>query len=301
MKTPPYLKKGDKIVLLSPASKIKYKRVKPAINVYRSWGLNVQIGKHTFNEFYTFSAEATERKNDFQAVLDDESIKAIFCTRGGYGSIQIINGLDFSKFNQSPKWIVGYSDITVFHIYMNFVLEYESLHGLMSKDFYDYLLDNQYVESQRKLLFGENIMYKISSHKLNKPGKATGILVGGNLSTIISLLGTRYLNTIEGKILFIEDVGEHLYRLDRMMNQFKLSGILGKIKALIVGGMTKMKSKTEFGKNPIQIIDAITEEYNYPIVYNFPAGHQKKNYSLILGRKVFLKITKSITILSYKN
>ena len=295
--TPAYLTKGDKIGIVAPARKITSGELQPAIETLEKWGLKVVLGKNLFNQQNQFSGTDQERAEDLQMMLDDTSIKAIISARGGYGTLRIIDKINFSAFKKNPKWIIGYSDVTVLHshIYSNFGIE--TLHGTMPINFTKNI---EASGSLRKILFGETFRYSSGNHPLNRKGNAEGILTGGNLSLLYALMGSKSDIETKGKILFIEDLDEYLYHVDRMMLSLKRASKLNHLAGLVVGGMTEMKDNTvPFGKTVQQIILDAVSEYNYPVCFDFPAGHVDKNLALILGRKAKLKVTSDKVELDY--
>jgi muramoyltetrapeptide carboxypeptidase len=291
MITPPYLKSGDKIAIVATARKVSPAEMDDAISTFRSWGLQVLTGPHLFGSTDQYSGTDEERASDLQMMLDDKEIKAIICARGGYGTVRIIDSLDFSKFEQHPKWIVGYSDITVLHSHIQTQFGIETLHATMPINFPDEGTEAA-IESLRKALFGEILEYSIGSQPINMTGNVSGVLTGGNLSILYSLTGTPSDIQTQDKILFIEDLDEYLYHIDRMMMNLKRSGKLSGIKGLIIGGLTKMNDNTvPFGKQAEQIIAEYAQDAGIPVCFNFPAGHIADNRALILGREVQLNIT----------
>ncbi len=302
---PPSLKKGDVVMMVSPARKIALQEMQPFIELLKSWGLQVVLGQHILKECHQFAGTDQERLEDFQNALDNPSVKAIMCTRGGYGSVRIIDQLDFSKFIQSPKWLIGYSDITVFHQHINQNFNIATLHATMPIDYKRATPES--FESLRKVLFGENytiVSQNVSVQNLNdnpsKPFKIKGKIVGGNLSIIYSLLGSpSSIDTFE-KILFIEDLDEYLYHIDRMMMNLKRNGILKNLKALIVGGMNDLHDNSvPFGKNIEEIILDVCQSYDFPVIFNFPAGHIDDNSALILNKACELTIKKDFVSLKF--
>lgn len=284
---PLYLKKGDKIGIVACARKISREEIQPAVDILKSWELEVVLGNNLFNADNQFSGTDNERAEDLQQMLDDSSIKAIISARGGYGTIRIIDLLDFSKFKQNPKWIIGYSDITVLHSHIH-NLGYQTIHATMPINF---MVNKEATESLRKTLFGEKIEYKFESHPLNRNGKAEGQLIGGNLSLLYALSASISDIDTKGKILFIEDLDEYLYHIDRMMINLKRSGKFKKLAGLIVGGMTDMKDNTvPFGKTAEELILDAVKEYDYPVCLNFPAGHIDKNMALIFGEHITFEV-----------
>ena len=287
MITPKYLKKGDKIAIVAPAGKIKKEVVVAAVKALEEWGLQVVIGENVYHNHFQYAATDKERLQDFQKALDDKEIKAILCARGGYGLIRIIDKPDFNNFQKNPKWIIGYSDVTVLHSHIHTKYGIETLHATMTAG----LKDGNSAESLKKALFGKTLTYQINTHPLSRTGKARGVLTGGNLAILCSLLGSESDTDTRDKILLIEDTGEYLYRLDRMMWQMKRAGKLENLAGLIVGGMTDMKDNDDpFGKTAYEIIAEAVRDYNYPVCFGFPSGHRDDNRALILGRQVNLSI-----------
>jgi muramoyltetrapeptide carboxypeptidase len=283
---PPYLKKGDTIAIVATARKNIEDNLQPAISWLHNWGLEVVVGKTIGLDHNQLAGTDEERAADFQAQLDNPNIKAIWCVRGGYGTVRMIDLLDFTKFKQNPKWIIGFSDVTVLHSHLN-NLGFVSIHGIMPVSA---KATEEAKESLRKALFGEPLVYKVPCDQMNRYGMAKGELVGGNLSILFSLLGSPSAVNCDSKILFIEDLDEYLYHIDRMMMNLKRNGCLENLKGIIVGGMTKMHdNEIPWGKNAIEIIDEVTKQYNIPIIYNFPAGHMADNHALILGKQVTLE------------
>lgn len=288
MKIPPSLQKGDTIAIVSTARKNIDDNLKPAIDVLHSWGLEVVIGKTIGLDNNQLAGTDAERAADFQQQLDNPNIKAIWCVRGGYGTIRMIDLLDFTKFKKSPKWIVGFSDVTVIHSYIN-NLNIATIHGAMPITVAKASLES--IESLRKSLFGENLNYEIPFDATNRLGNAKGEIVGGNLSILYSLMGSNAQIDCKGKILFIEDLDEYLYHIDRMMMSLKRCGCFEDLNGLIVGTMTKMKDNDiPWGKNANQIIEDVTKGYSFPVLYNFPAGHFRDNRALIFGKQVSLEL-----------
>jgi muramoyltetrapeptide carboxypeptidase len=293
--TPPYLKKGDTIAIVATAGTLKNREEElgRARRLAESWGLHVLYGKHLFNTAGYFSATDTERAEDFQKALDNPSIKAIWAGRGGYGTVRILDRLDFTKFKESPKWVIGYSDVTALHSHMH-TLGFETIHAMMGTS-----LGNdpneiiETVSSFKKTLFGEKLSYSIVSVKENRKGTAKGQVVGGNLTLLVSMLGSSSEIDVSGKILFIEEVSEYKYTIDRMLQTLKRAGLFEKCKGLIVGDLSKIKTNsTKWGSSIEQLIYDVVAAYDFPILYEFPAGHEPDNRALILGRTVEMNITK---------
>lgn len=290
-RTPPFLKKGDTVGLVAPARKITREELCHAIHVFEEWGLTVQETPHLYHSNNQFSGTDAQRASDFQSLLNDSKVKAVFCVRGGYGCARIIDKLDFSTFSEQPKWVVGFSDITVFHAHIHKHLQTETLHAAMPVSITRDGISAPALESIRQALFGESLSYKVPSHPFNRKGTASAVLCGGNLSVIYSLMaGPSDVHT-ENKILFIEDLDEYLYHVDRMMVCLERAGRLSALAGLIVGGMNKMNDNpVPFGKIAYEIIRDTVAPYGYPVCFGFPAGHIKDNNALILGRKVELKV-----------
>ena len=296
MITPSYLKKGDSIGIIAPARKISLSEIQFAVDVIKSWGLKVVFGKNLFKEQNQFSGSDKERTDDLQTMMDDDSIRAIISARGGYGTLRIVDKINFSKFQKKPKWIIGYSDITVLHSHIHTNFDIETIHAAMPISFQK---DTESVESLRKILFKKKLSYKISSHKLNRKGKAEGIIVGGNLSVLYALQGSKSDIDTKGKILFIEDLDEYFYHIDRMMLSLKRAGKLSHLAGLIVGKMSNMKdNEVPFGKTAEEIIYESVSEFNYPVCFNFPSGHDQKNLALLFGRRAKLMVEQN-TALAY--
>ncbi|MGV7106600.1 S66 peptidase family protein [Flavobacterium sp. U410] len=295
---PPYLKKGDTVAIVCTARKFFPEDAKPAMELLESWGLKVRLGNTIGLDSCQLGGTDAERAADFQQQMDDENIKAIWCARGGYGTVRIIDQLNFKKFKKHPKWIMGFSDVTVLHSQLN-QERVASLHSIMP--FTVPKAPEEVKETLRKALFGEAIEYKVSSVSYNILGKAKGELVGGNLSILYSLLGSKSSIDTKGKILFIEDLDEYLYHVDRMMYNLKRNGYFEELRGLIVGGMTDMHdNEIPFGQNAVQIITAIAQEYNIPVAFDFPAGHQKDNRTLIFGSQVEFVVNDKEVILLFK-
>lgn len=287
---PPFLKPGDKIAITCPAKKLPHE-INDAVRLFGSWGLEVILGESVYASYHQFAGTDELRARDLQRFLDDTSIKAIIGARGGYGTIRIIDRLDFSIFQKNPKWIIGFSDITVLHshIFANFGIP--TIHGQMPLVIPDGTSAS--LETLRKALFGEILDYQFESSELNRPGKAEGILIGGNLTLLVMLNSSNSEMNFKDKILFIEDVGEYLYSIDRMLWNLKRSGRLAGLKGLIAGGFTGLKDNDEpFGQTVEEMILDLVKDYDYPVCFNFPAGHIADNRALILGKTVSLAVEK---------
>lgn len=297
MKTPEYLEKGDKVAIIAPARCISFDEVHPSIRLLQRWGLEVVLGTNIFRRYNQFSGNDDARTADLQQMLDDDSIRAIICARGGYGTVRIIDKIDFSRFSKNPKWIVGYSDITVLHAHIQRHFQTETLHATMPINIKSDTVPDESSESMRMALFGQKISYTIPASPLVRKGEAEGVLTGGNLSILCSLLGSVSEADTSGKILFLEDVEEYLYHIDRMMIALKRSGKLDKLKGMIVGGMDRMNDNAiPYGKSAYEIISEVAGEYQFPVCFDFPAGHGEKNLALILGRKVKMSVGNHVSL-----
>lgn len=287
MITPSYLKQGDKIGIVACARLISQEELQPALDILNSWGLEVVLGKNLFNTNHQYAGTDAERAEDLQSMIDDVTVKALISARGGYGTVRIVDRLDFTIFKKHPKWIIGYSDITVLHSHIhNFGIE--TLHATMPINF---TKNKEATESLKRALFGEGMNYELEPYELNRNGNAEGELIGGNLSLLYALSGSVSDMDTKGKILFIEDLDEYLYHVDRMMANLKRSGKLEHLSGLVIGGMTDMKDNTiPFGKSSEEIIMDAVKDYTYPVCFNFPAGHIDKNMAVYLGRKVNLSV-----------
>ncbi|MCD8404404.1 LD-carboxypeptidase [Tenacibaculum dicentrarchi] len=296
--TPPSLQKGDTIAIIAPAGILKNRKhiIDKAKKLAQSWGLKVVYGKHMFNQSHHFSGTDEQRCQDFQDALDNPNIKAIWSARGGYGSVRILDKLDFSKFKENPKWVIGYSDITAFHNHIH-NLGVETIHGIMGTSLQDKPeVIAKSIVSLKKILFGESLSYKILASKYNKLGSFKGELVGGNIAILASMLGSDSQISTENKVLFIEEIGEYKYSIDRMLQSLKRAGYFTKVSGIIVGDMTKVKkNSTPWGSSIEQLIlDVIPKEI--PVIFNFPAGHEPDNRALIMGRTVEVNNDKIVTV-----
>jgi len=293
---PDYLKPGDRVCLVSPSGKILPEKVNSACHLLEKEGFSVSVAKHAFEQYFQFAGTDNQRLEDLQHVLDDSDCKAIFCTRGGYGAIRLAGQINFNKFLNKPKWLIGFSDITVLHA----LIQKEgicSIHGAMCNYYQDGNKPSISYKELIKTLKGEKNSVRFPSVPENREGFASGTLTGGNISILYSLLGTPFEVKTDGKILFIEDLSEYLYHIDRMMYSMKLSGKLKNLKGLVVGQMTKLKDNdSPFGQNVREIILNSVKEYNYPVCFNYPAGHVKLNLPLKLGAEHFLSITSNEVI-----
>jgi len=288
--TPPFLQPGDTIGVICPAGFMPFEKAATCINTLQQWGYNVKIGESLGNQFHYFAGTDAERLADIQMMIDDNNVKAILCARGGYGVSRIVDAIDFSEFKKNPKWIVGYSDITALHGHI-YNMNIAGLHAPMAAAFNDDGYKNEFIQSLKKTLEGEPNFYACKSYKLNRAGEATGELVGGNLSLLTHIIGTASDIDTAGKILFIEDVGEYIYNVDRMMVQLQRTGKLHRIAGLVVGSFTEMKDTTiPFGASVYDVIEEKVRSYNYPVCYDFPVGHTDNNYALKVGCKYRLTV-----------
>ena len=303
-KQPPILVEDDVIGITCPAGYITLEGITPALQQMDSWGFKVKVGSTVGARDFTFGGTDEERLNDFQLMLDDPTIKAIMCARGGYGVIRILDQLDFTKFKKSPKWLIGFSDITILHCHVNSNYRFATIHSKMCNSFpTDWSTAEPVqvatIKSIASALKGETMSYTADYQLSNRLGTAEGELIGGNLRCIENLAGSKSEIETDGKLLFLEDVGEYLYSVDRMMYNLKRSGKLAKLKGLIIGGFRIKKDDTgdEFGKTLEQIVMEKVSEYKYPVCFDFPVGHQKANYALKCGVKHTLTVSNEKSVL----
>ncbi len=301
---PPYLQAGDKVIVLSPSSKIDKAFLKGARKRLEAWGLEVVMAKHAAGSNGTYAGTIRQRLDDLQAAMDDGQAKAILCSRGGYGAVHLVGKLDFTRFREHPKWLIGFSDITALHN----VLQHEgfaSLHAPMARHLTVEPEDDFCTEALRNLLFGNALSgdapfgYVCPGHKLNHLGEADGILRGGNLAVFYGLRGTPYDIPPEGAILFIEDVGERPHAVERMMYNLKLGGVLEKLSGLIIGQFTEYEENKSLGKELYGALADVVEEYGYPVCFGFPVGHVTMNVPLINGARVRLDVKKKEVKLNF--
>jgi muramoyltetrapeptide carboxypeptidase len=288
---PPFLQNGDKVAMVSVASKVDREHVEKAASLLEAEGYRVEIGPHAFNVHNMFAGIDTDRSMDMQHVLDDPEVKAIFFTRGGYGSLRTCMLLDWNGFLKAPKWLIGFSDITVFHACLS-IHKVASIHGVMPSFFFENGVRTESLEKVLDLLRGKSLKYLIKPNPLNLTGGCKSELVGGNLSLLISMRGTPLGQSFEGKVLLIEDISEYDYHIDRMMMNLKFSGQLSNLAGLIVGYFTDTKlSGTPFGLEANEIIRDAVEGYGYPVAFGFPAGHEMPNFPLLMGSEISLNVT----------
>jgi muramoyltetrapeptide carboxypeptidase len=283
---PSYLKKGDKIAITCPAKKLP-EPMTDAVKLLQSWGLEVILGDTVAASYHQFAGDDDMRAADMQRFIDDDSIKAIIAARGGYGTVRMIDKVDFSRLQQNPKWLVGFSDITLLHSHLLNNYNLQTIHGQMPINIPD--ASARSLETLRRALFGEELNYEFRPNTPGRNGNATGILTGGNLSLLIAALGSVSDVNCDGKMLFIEDVGEYLYSIDRMLYTLKRAGKLKNLAGLIVGGFTGIKDNDiPFGQTVPEIVINIVKEFNYPVCFDFPAGHIPDNCSLVFGNTLQL-------------
>ncbi|HSF45242.1 MAG TPA: LD-carboxypeptidase [Chitinophagaceae bacterium] len=305
---PPFLKRGDKVAITSPAGYISLEDIQPAKLMLETWGYVVRTGNTIGKRDYTFGGTDEERLMDLQVLLDDHTVKAILCARGGYGVNRILDQLNFSRFLRQPKWVIGFSDITALHLHLLRNCHMASIHSKMCNSFpKEWETAEPVVQdtilSIRRALDGTGMKYSALPNENNKGGVAEGVLVGGNLSIIISMMGTKSEIVTDGCILILEEVGEYLYSLDRMLMTLKRSGKLGKLKGLIIGGFNKIKTDDpgeEFGRNIYEIVLSKVAEFTYPVCFDFPVGHQKNNYAFRHGAVHTLTVRKDVVELESK-
>jgi len=304
MNQPPFLKPGDTIGICAPARKVTMDEISGGISILKSWGYQIKLSKNLFGEYHQFSGTDAQRAQDVQDFLDDPTINAIISVRGGYGCMRIIDLLDFTEFRKHPKWVIGFSDLTVFqnHLHTNFNIP--SIHGPMLFNFCGSRFNEASTLHLKEALTGAPIRYSIPHEMSYKPlikqGSSKGILVGGNLSLLYALSGSNSDIDTDGKVLFIEDLDEYLYHIDRMMLQLKRSGKLSGLRGLIVGGMNDMRDNTiPFGSSAEEIVSSAVADYDFPVSFGFPAGHILTNYALIMGTEVTLEVNGHETKLTF--
>lgn len=290
MRRIPQLQKGDKVAIISTARKISTQELEPAIRILKEWGLTVELGNSINAEDHQFAGDDLTRLKDFNYYLQDDSCKAILCARGGYGSVRIVDDIDWEQLTKTPKWVIGYSDVTTIHAHLIKHTDLYSVHGTMPINFPE-TGNNEATETLRKVLFGESTSYQFEGNEFNRNGEVDAKLVGGNLSIVYSLLGSPSSFKTEGRILFLEDLDEYLYHIDRMMQNLKRNGLLENLAGLVIGGMTDMNDNTiPFGKTAIEIINEYVKDYDYPVAFNAPIGHIDNNLAVLEGGYYQLKV-----------
>ena len=300
---PPYLKAGDTVAIVAPSGILKNREddIDRAIELLKSWKLNVVVGQHLYAKANHFAGTDAQRCEDYQKALDDPTISAIWCARGGYGTVRILDRLDFTEFRKHPKWLIGYSDITALHNQLHNE-GFESLHAMMCVSLTEDLKEIEHtLASFKSAIFGEPISYSLEGSEYNREGVAKGPLVGGNLTLLHTMLGSKTSIDTSGKILFIEDIGEYKYHIDRMLQSLKRAGYFDECAGVLVGDMSKMRTNTTLWGSSVEqlVLDALSE-YDFPIAFNMPAGHEDDNRALILGRNVRLTVTKEGAQLNFE-
>ena len=302
LKQPPYLKTGDTIAIVAPSGILNNRNdeIQRAIALLKSWGLHTIVGKHVFSKDNHFAGTDNERCEDFQNAIDNPKVKAIWCARGGYGTVRILDKLDYTKLKEQPKWLIGYSDITALHNQFH-NLGLESIHALMCVSLTE---DNtnleQTIATFKAAIFGNSLSYTLTGSKYNRTGTSTGQLVGGNLTVLHTMLGSNTSIDTSGKILFFEEIGEYEYHIDRMLQSLKRAGYFNNCKGVIVGDITKVrKNTTPWGKPVEQLILDALSEYDFPIAFNMPAGHEDDNRAMIFGRMIELRVEKDKSIIDF--
>jgi len=300
---PPYLKAGDTVAIVAPSGILKNREreVQQAVDLLKSWGLYAIVGKHVFSKSNHFAGTDDERCEDLQKAMDDPKISAIWCARGGYGTVRILDKLNYKRFKENPKWVIGYSDITALHNQLQ-NKGFESLHALLCVSLTKDLSEvKSSIDTFKSALFGKPTNYVLEGSNYNRVGEASGQLVGGNLTMLHTMLGSKESIDTSRKILFIEEIGEYKYHIDRMLQSMKRAGYFDNCNGLIVGNISKMRQNTTLWGTSVEqlILDALVD-YDFPIAFNMPAGHEKDNRALVLGRIVELKVEKESTSLVFK-
>lgn len=295
---PSYLQEGDKVAIVSPSGKIDKNLLKGAQERLASWGLQSILGKHAAAASGKYAGSISQRLDDFQHAMDAPDVKAIFCSRGGYGAVHIIEQLRFEQFCKSPKWLIGFSDITALHNLFQYH-GFASIHAPMARHLSVEPEDNAGTLSLRNILLGQLPTYNCAPHKLNKTGEAKGIIKGGNLAVFYGLRGTKYDIIPENTILYIEDVGERPHAIERMIYNLKLGGILERLSGLIIGQFTEYDEDLSLGKPLYEAIVDIVKEYKYPVCFDFPVGHVAQNMAIVNGAPVELTVTSKVVELKF--
>jgi muramoyltetrapeptide carboxypeptidase len=292
MKTPPFLRKGDTIGIAAPGKSVKPQDIFPCVEMLEKQGFKVVLGENIFNVYHQFAGTDEQRILDFNKMLNEPEVKAVLCARGGYGTVRIIDRLDFKNFASSPKWILGFSDVTVLHNHIHSGFKTATIHSGMAVNFPKDGIATQQTETIVKAITGESLNYSTPAFQLNKSGSARGEIIGGNLSILHTLTGTSSMPDTAGKILLLEDVSEYLYHIDRMMQNLKRSGCLTSLAGIIVGGFTDIKdSPVPFGMNVQEIILETVKDYDYPVCFNFPSGHMADNHAVYFGIEAKMEVS----------
>ncbi|MEO6346810.1 MAG: LD-carboxypeptidase [Aquaticitalea sp.] len=300
---PPFLKAGDTVAIVAPSGVLinKNEYIERSQELLESWGLKVIIGKHVFSQHGHFAGTDEERCEDMQKALDNPSVKAVWAARGGYGTVRILDQLDYTKFNSKPKWIIGYSDITALHSQVH-NLGYETFHAIMCTSVPEDISEvKDVIDNFKDAIFGKPLSYTLEGSKNNKTGTVTAALIGGNLTVLHTMLGSTTSIDTSGDILFIEDVGEYAYHIDRMMQSLKRAGYFEHCQGILVGDFSRVRENDQdFGRTIEEIIlDAVADK-NFPVAFNMHAGHEKDNRAMILGATVEMKVTKEGTKLKFQ-
>ena len=295
---PPILKSNDKVVIVSPSGKVVPFYINETISILKRWGLEVEVAKNALGEVGSFSGLVEERLEDLQSAMDDPEVRLIFCSRGGYGAVHLLEQLNFDRIKINPKWLLGFSDITALHstFQRNGIM---SIHAPMAKHFADEGGSDLSIKYIKDIISGKPLDYAISvaSSHLNRQGEITGKLFGGNLSVLASLLGSKFIYIPKNGILFLEDIGEKPYKVDRMIHQLKISGIFNKIRGLIIGQFTEYEEDPNMYEDLYESIYTVVNEFAFPVCFGFPVGHAKLNFPLIMGENATLTIDKDSILL----
>ena len=296
--TPPFLKPNDQIRIISPSGSIDPEYIDGAKNILTGWGFKVTEGQYARSEYGRFAGTSEQRAGDLQQALDDTDVKAIMCSRGGYGAAQIIDRIDFTGFIKSPKWLIGFSDITILHNAIS-NMGIASIHGIMAKQLTELPVESEQVKNLRNILTGNLPAYTIPGEEYNRIGQAQGKLTGGNLSVLMGLRGSQYDLKYNNAILFIEDIGEKPYQIDRMIQNLRFSGVLKQLSGLLLGQFSDCDEDPLMMQSISGLIFDAVKDYDYPVGFNFPAGHVDNNFPIIIGANVTLRVTKNSTELIF--